>query len=234
MEICRLDRIKTLGQIASGFAHELNQPLSAILNYAAGAIELINRGEDSMDRIASGVRAVAGEAKRAGKIIQWMRSFVRKQEPSPTPVDINALIREGVRLLDHELRQAKISTRLSLGSQSTVNADSVQIIQVLVNLIRNSIEAIQADAAAASELSISSSTQGDWVKVAVKDRGCGLPAEHLNELFNPFFTTKPTGMGLGLAICRDIIAGCGGELAGAMNPDGGMTFSFTLPAAASS
>jgi PAS domain S-box-containing protein len=228
-EIWRLDRFRTMEQLSGSLAHELNQPLGAILNYADGAAELIERGKATLANISPAVRGISDEAKRAGEITRWLRTLVRDSEPRLSPVDINSLIERSVQLLNHEVRPLEVAVRTDLaGDLPKVTGDNVGIIQVLLNLLRNGVEAMRSEKASGSALRVVSYRDGDFVRVDVVDGGCGWPDGKMAQMFEPFFTTKRDGMGIGLSICRSVIGKCGGELTGKANAERGMTFSFTL------
>ena len=216
-------------QLSGSLAHELNQPLGAILNYADGAAELIERGKATLANISPAVRGISDEAKRAGEITRWLRTLVRDSEPRLSPVDINSLIERSVQLLNHEVRPLEVAVRTELaGDLPKVTGDNVGIIQVLLNLLRNGVEAMRSEKASGSALRVVSYRDGDFVRVDVVDGGCGWPDGKMAQMFEPFFTTKRDGMGIGLSICRSVIGKCGGELTGKANAERGMTFSFTL------
>jgi C4-dicarboxylate-specific signal transduction histidine kinase len=229
-EIRRLERINTLAQMAAGLAHELNQPLAAILNYSSGSVGMLREAGTTVDQVLPALEAISAEAKRAGDIIGWLRSFVRKQGPALAPLDVNVRIRQTAELMRHDLDQARITLRLDL-SEPLPNAmgGSVQIDQVLVNLIRNAVEAMRSGNADGSEIAVRTSLDQDFVKVDVIDLGCGMSPDHIGSMFEPFFTTKPDGIGMGLAISRAIVIDCGGELTASPGSNGGMTMTFTLP-----
>ncbi len=146
------------------------------------------------------------------------------------PLHINALVRESLNLLDHEIRSRAIRVKKKLEDPlPLVVADQVEIMQVLMNLMRNAVESMAVDGARGKELLLTTAREGQFVRTEVIDSGCGWPAGKLDHMFEPFFTTKPNGMGVGLSICRSIISSCGGELTGRVNPAGGAIFSFMLP-----
>ncbi len=224
-------RLNTMGEMTAVLAHELNQPLASILNYAGVSLDVVRSGEACPERIAPALQEVINETLRAGEIIRRLRAFISKREPACEAVDVNALLRDSLHLLEHDLRLASITVCLLLSDVAPVVwADPVQLAQVLVNLIRNARDAMQDPTAAGRELAITSSASTAEVRIDVVDQGCGLPSGQLPQLFNHFFTTKPAGLGMGLAISRRIIESFGGRLTGVLNPHAsGMTFRITLP-----
>jgi PAS domain S-box-containing protein len=229
-EIDRLDRINTLGQMAGGLAHELNQPLAAILNYSSGSVGMVRDAGATAEQVLPALEAISAEARRAGDIIAWLQSFIRKQEPTRRPLHVNERIRHTIELLNHNLNQARIVLSLELTEPlPAAVGGTVQVDQVLVNLIHNAIEAMQSPGAAGSAVTVRSCLDGGFIRVEVADLGCGMSADRVGSMFEPFFTTKADGIGMGLAISRAIIIDCGGELTASPGPHGGMTMSFTLP-----
>jgi two-component system sensor kinase FixL len=231
-ELTHVARLSTMGEMATGLAHELNQPLSAILNYAEGARLGVQSGKRKPQELGDDLQAIAAEAQRAGEIIRRLRSFVRKRQPRRSSLDVNELIRDTLRFAESETRINDIRLRVELAAGlPKVLADPTLVQQVVLNLVRNGIDALGHEPAGQRDLTISTAlVGGDAVEVAVCDNGRGLPGHSPDELFTPFFTTKPEGLGLGLSISRSIIEAEGGRLTGSANPERGMTFRFTLPA----
>ena len=232
-ELAHLSRVSTMGQMASGLAHELNQPLAAILNYASVCLAQIESQPGSPATALTAIQEVMNETRRAGTIISRMRSFVRKQQPQTVPLDMNELVRESVRMMEFELRHQQVRPRLELAPDlPKALGDAVQIEQVLVNLVFNALEAMGDAGSSRKGLTVrtASNDQGRSVRVCVVDTGPGMSPDDLGRLFEPFFTTKPKGMGMGLNISRSIIESLGGRLLAARNPDSGMQFCFTVPA----
>jgi two-component system sensor kinase FixL len=234
-ELAHLERLRTMGQMAAGLAHELNQPLGAIVNFAGAGRRLSAAGRLGPDRLDAVLADVQAEATRAGAIIGRLRGFVKKQAPQTAPVDVNALVADAVRLLAFDLRKAGVEPRLALAAGlPPALADPVQIGQVLVNLVRNALDAMEAVEPDRRVLTIETSVApgNDYVKVAVRDGGCGVTPDDLAKIFDAFYTTKPGGLGVGLALCRTIVEDHGGHLAAEPNAGGGMTFAFMLRPAA--
>jgi PAS domain S-box-containing protein len=231
-ELAHLSRVSTMGQMASGLAHELNQPLAAILNYASVSLRQIESKQGSSAAALTAVQEVMNETRRAGAIISRMRSFVRKQLPQTIPLDINELVRESVGMLEFELRHQRLRPCLELTPNlPRVLGDAVQIEQVLVNLLFNALESVGGARSERDALTARTAPHDDGqsVQVSIIDTGPGISPASMARLFEPFFTTKPKGMGMGLNISRSIIESLGGRLTAAPNPGRGMCFSFTVP-----
>ena len=231
-ELAHVARLSTLGEMTSGLAHELNQPLCAITTYAQTCLRVLRLGHNDQKKLNYGLEQVVKQAELAGAIFQRLRNFARK-EVQTQRVDLHELAHEVVKLIEAELAQhsIKLLTPKREGG-AFVEADPIQIEQVLLNLIRNSIDAVidlPVDRKSL-ELCIAECTD-NTVKVSLKDRGTGCPADVVARLFEPFFTTKATGMGIGLGLSQSIIETHGGRLFLDDNSIDGATFSFTLPMA---
>jgi two-component system sensor histidine kinase TtrS len=200
--------------MASGIAHELNQPLSAISNYTHGSIRMLKSGrEDIREELIEVMQRVASQAERAGEIIRQLRRFIRKEEPDRKWVDLNQLIHELVAFLEPELRKAGVSLQLQLQEGlPQLRAHDIQLEQVFLNLTRNAIEAMQDVPLQQRRLLIRSSLLGEEIQVLVEDSGHGIDEKLRSTIFEPFVTTKEQGMGLGLSISRGIIESHGGRL----------------------
>jgi C4-dicarboxylate-specific signal transduction histidine kinase len=232
--MAHLSRLSTAGQMASGLAHELNQPLAAIMNYASVALLQAESQKTSPPVLLDALREIMNETRRAGAIISRMKTFVRKQQTESAPVEVNALVEESLNLLSFELRHQEIRPRRVLAEKlPLVMADPIQIEQVIVNLVYNAMDAMKGSSPAIDALTIQTALQsgGRAVEVSVVDRGPGIAPDNMARLFEAFFTTKTNGLGMGLNICRTIIESHGGRLEAAANPGGGMRFFFTLPVA---
>ena len=213
-ELAHVARLSTMGEMASGIAHELNQPLSAISNYTRGSIRLL-QGSQEVDRgqLIEVMERVAVQAERAGEIIRQLRRLVRKEEPERRLVAINHLVHEVADFLKPELQRSKIRLDLQLGDDlPQVWVHDIQLEQVLLNLARNAMEAMQDTEPAQRILTITTRRQADELEVAVQDNGHGIDGSIRQRLFEPFVTTKRKGLGLGLSISRGIIEAHGGRL----------------------
>ncbi len=229
-ELAHLSRLSIAGEMAAGLSHELNQPLSAITTYTGACLQLLRSGTTDPDRLVNLLDKVANQGMRAGEIIRHLRAFLCKKPFQKAPVDLNRLVREVTRLADPEARRHGTRLQLDLAdSLSLVSGDGIQLQQVILNLVRNGIEAMNATPAGERKLTLRTAPAGrDAVEVAVADTGPGLAAEAMDKLFQPFFTTKPTGMGLGLSLSKSIAEAHGGKLWVTPNLHRGVTFHFTV------
>jgi len=229
-ELAHVLRLGTIDEMAAGFAHEINQPLGALANYAQGAVRRMRTGAMQPAELLPVLEAMAHEALRAGEIMRRMRDLVRKEPSEQKPVDLNGLVRESVQVVEGEARQLGIQLHLDLAPDlRPVVCNGVQIEQVILNLLRNALEAVQANAHGEGSVAITSADAGhDTVEVSVRDNGIGLP-DPSADVFAPFYSTKPLGLGMGLSISRSIIEAHHGALRAVRNANGGSTFSFTLP-----
>ena len=232
-ELAHLLRVSAMGEMAAQLAHELTQPLGAIANYAAGCRRRMEAMPGQPAELIAAVDRIGREALRAGEIIRRLREFVRKAEPRRAPVDVNAVVREVAELVDGEARERGVAVDLSLQPDlPAVEGDAVEIEQVLINLARNALEAMLESPGSTPTLTVETHLHdAATVEVLVRDTGPGL-ANGAAVIFEPFHTTKPGGLGMGLAISKTIVEAHGGTLVAAPNPIRGATFRFTLPATA--
>jgi two-component system sensor kinase FixL len=230
-ELVHVSRLTAMGELASSIAHELNQPLSAITNYMKGSAMLLNAAEIDRARLGDALNLAAEQALRAGDIIKRLREFVAKGETDHTFEDPARLMEEASALALVGARDAGLRVNLQFARDlGLVVVDKVQIQQVALNLIRNAMDAMAETSG--GELSIRArKTDAQTVTISVSDTGPGISAETLERLFQPFYTTKANGMGVGLSICRTIVEAHGGRIWVENNPRGGATFLFTLPIA---
>jgi two-component system sensor histidine kinase DctS len=224
-------RLVTMGEMASTIAHELNQPLSAIASYTTGCLNLLEGQEVPRGDLQEALRKTAQQTQRAGRIIRRVHDFVRKSEPTRSPVRINAVVEEAVGFADAEARKRRVRIQARLADEvPDIHGDPILLQQVVLNLLRNAMDAMAATPPADREIRIATEARdGDSVTVSISDRGCGIPAEMRGKLFEPFFTTKAEGMGMGLNICRSIMELHRGRVWAEPNPGGGTVFSFSLP-----
>lgn len=231
-ELVHVSRLSAMGEMASALAHELNQPLAAISNYMKGSRRLLAGSPDpNAARIESALDKAAEQAIRAGNIIRRLRDFVLRGESERRVESVAKLLEEAAALGLVGAREAGVLLKFELDpANDLVVADRVQIQQVLVNLLRNAMEAMAESAR--RELFVTNARVADsMIEIAVADTGPGLPDEVLANLFQPFFTTKEAGMGVGLSISRTIVEAHGGQMRAETNAAGGASFRFTLPAA---
>lgn len=222
-------RLTTMGEMASSLAHELNQPLTAISNYSMGAVAMVKSGRFNPDTLISALEKAAHQAERAGKIISRIREFVKRSEPRRQSVPLMPILDNAVAFADIDARKRQIHIELHLPDPLPhVHADPILIEQVLLNLLKNGVEAMENSDYPTLHVYVSPQ-EADMLEVAVVDRGYGL--KDPERLFEPFYSTKNEGLGMGLNICRTIIESHHGRLWATANPDGGTIFRFTLPCA---
>jgi two-component system sensor kinase FixL len=231
-ELVHISRLTALGEMSSALAHELNQPLSAIANYLTGAQRLLARQHDpTSKRVSVALNKAVEQALRSGEIIRRLREFVSRGETSHRPESVAKLVEEASALALVGARQLGVRVVFDLSARvDHVLVDKVQIQQVVLNLIRNAVEAM-ADSPR-RELTVASAPGPDgMVDISIVDTGPGIAAEVAAKLFQPFVTTKAHGMGVGLSICRTIVEAHGGQIWAEPNPGGGTAFHLTVPQA---
>ena len=224
-------RLVTMGELASTLAHELNQPLAAIASYNAGCVNKLEAGNFSRDELIQASHKLGKQAQRAGQIIRRVYEFVRRSEPKREPCSINGIVDDAVALIDADARKrgVRIGTRLA-ADLPEVLADRVMIEQVILNLVRNGIDAAAECQGEERSIEVLTRLDGDMVTAGVVDSGPGIAPEVAGKLFAPFFTTKEHGMGMGLNICRSIVELHKGRLWHEPGPHGGTVFWFSIPA----
>jgi C4-dicarboxylate-specific signal transduction histidine kinase len=213
-ELAHMTRLSTLGEMASGIAHEINQPLTAIASYCESALALLKLQPQPPESLVEIVKRTTEQAHRAAAIIRQLRDFTAKRKDTMEALGINALVRKSIRLLDWELRNTNTTIELQLaGDGCRILANKVQIEQVIVNLVRNSLDAIREAGRAEGHISLQSNLlPNDLVEISVTDNGTGVSADMVDRLFKPFQSRKPGGTGLGLSVSRSIIESHGGKL----------------------
>ncbi|TDJ45020.1 MAG: PAS domain-containing sensor histidine kinase [Gammaproteobacteria bacterium] len=224
-------RLTTMGEMAAAMAHEINQPLAAIANYASAAERLLEAGPENIDDVQSALARIKAQSHRAGDIIRKLRSFVRPDSASLIAADLKATIEEISALAELDARANNISLKIEIAEHMPgIVADGLQIQQVILNLLRNGIDAMIDTEPANRSLELHGYVSGaDEVRIDVIDQGHGISDDVAANLFTPFYTTKPGGMGMGLAISQTIVKSHGGTLGFENNPGGGTTFYVTLP-----
>jgi two-component system, LuxR family, sensor kinase FixL len=231
VELAHVARISTMGELAASLAHELNQPLTAILSNAQAALRFLSSKPADIEEVHEILQDIVEDNRRAGEVIRRMRALVKKEGIEFASLDFTGLIREVVALVhsDAILQNTKISLRLK-DDLPTVLGDKVQLQQVVLNLLLNAFDAMKGYSPLEREVEVHVEPYGaKMIKVAVSDRGTGLSLDKLDKIFEPFYTTKGEGLGMGLSICRSIIEAHGGNLWAENNPDRGATFYFTVP-----
>ena len=229
-ELAHVTRVTTLGEMTGSIAHELNQPLGAVVNNASACVRWL--AANNLEEARQSATLIIADVHRAGEIIGRIRALAKKTPPRKEWLDINETILEVVALARSEIQKNRVSLQTQLSSDlPLILGDRIQLQQVILNLIINAIEAMSGAGDGPRELQVGSAKdESQGVRVAVRDSGPGLDPESLDHLFTAFFTTKPQGMGMGLAISRSIIEVHGGRLWATSNKDKGATFQFTLPA----
>jgi PAS domain S-box-containing protein len=223
-------RLTTMGEMASSLAHELNQPLTAIANYSMGAVAMVKSGNAKMETLLPALEKAASQAQRAGKIISRIRDFVKRSEPRRQAIQIQTVMDNAISLAEIHSRKRQVAISHKVPENlPDVFADPILIEQVLLNLLKNGLESMEHSAV--ETLVVAVTLHDNQIEVAVTDRGHGLSDPE--RLFEPFFSTKTEGLGMGLNICRTIIESHHGRLWAVSNPEGGTTFRFTLPCVSS-
>lgn len=220
-------RSATLAEIGSTLAHEINQPLMAIASYSDACILLLSKQSYDTQAVIEALEKCRAQAVRAGQIIERMRDFLQRRTPNLVVCTIDDIIAEAVQSLELELQEVGIAVDLSLTEQLPIVCDRTLIMQAIINLLHNAIEAIQVQP---GRIRLTSQRHTpETIRLSISDNGPGIPPEIADQLYTPFYTTKPQGLGLGLCICRSVIEAHGGRLWHETNVDGGTTFHFTLP-----
>ena len=232
-ELAHMTRVATMGELTASLAHEINQPLAAILSNAQAAQRLLASGRMNGQEIREILADIVADDQRAGEVIRRMRAVLRRGESNPTILDVNDLVAEAIGLVRGEMILQNVALSLDLSSEPCwVHGDRIQLQQVLLNLMMNALDAMKDTTDGGRRVIVrTAATNGRDVKVSVEDSGTGVQAEKLEQIFEPFVTTKPHGLGLGLSICRSIIQAHGGRIGTTNGVDRGATFWFTLPAA---
>jgi PAS domain S-box-containing protein len=231
-ELAHIARVSTMGELAASIAHEVNQPLAAVVTNANASLRWLGAAEPNVDEARAAINRIVREGNRAADVIGRIRSLLKKAPPHVAAFDINELVNEVLMLTNHEIRRHGVSLRTELApALPPVRGDSVQLRQVILNLVMNAIEATSAAPGGPRELTVLSQKQPpDAVAVAVRDSGVGIESANIDQIFKPFFTTKSSGMGMGLAIARTAIESHGGRLWATPNSGRGATFQFSVPA----
>jgi two-component system, LuxR family, sensor kinase FixL len=229
--LLHVSRLRSMGQMAAALAHELNQPLTATTNYVRAALRLLDAAEPNLPRVRQAMNLAAQQTVRSGEIIRRLRAFVARGEVTRRPESVAKLIEEASALALVGAKEHGIKVLIRIEAHlPKAEVDRVQIQQVLLNLIRNAVESMEG--CDIRELTVGTVAQDGAVLVSIADTGGGIPPEIEAKLFQPFVTTKPEGMGIGLSICRTIVEAHGGRLWVQPNAGTGSVFNFTLPVAA--
>ncbi len=231
-QLAHVARVASMGEMASAIAHEVNQPLTAIANYASASLRLMQDNRMSPPEAMAVMKQLADEAERAGEVVRKMRGFVRGEEGHPVRIAVAELFADVLRLSGPEARAQNVVLEVEAGSGSlAVTADVIQLQQVLLNLVRNAIEAITGAVATTRQVTLTARpADNGMVEIRVADSGPGIAMDDLDQVFTPFHTTKADGVGIGLALSRSIVEAYGGRLWASATPSGAM-FHLTIPAA---
>ena len=228
-ELAHVSRVSVIGEMTSGLAHELRQPLAAIRNYSEGGIRRIDRRSGDGDGIRKALVHITEQAGRAGQIISRVRGYLKKREPREEAVDVNHAIQEAMRFFEPDASRNDVSVTLDLRPNlPAISGDLIEIEQLIINIARNSLEAM-ATTAEPKRIRILTSRERGLIRVDIKDNGPGLNPAFEKEIWQPFSTSKDGGLGLGLAICRSIVEAHGGKIQAASLDEGGAIVTFWLP-----
>jgi len=231
LQLAHANRLETMGQLTASIAHEVKQPIAAVVTNAQAALRWLRLDPPDLDEVRQALDRIIRDSGRAGSVIQRIRNLSKKASSHDDRVEISATVSEVIELTRNEVMKSGVSVRTELtGGLPLVRGDRIELQQVIVNLILNAVEAMRDMKEGARELMIATgrNESGD-ILVSVRDSGPGLPPAAQENLFKAFYTTKPSGMGLGLSICHSIVEGHGGRLWASDNAPRGAMFQFTLP-----
>jgi two-component system, LuxR family, sensor kinase FixL len=229
--LAHMARLSTVGELMASISHEVNQPLYAIANFSSAINTLLESGgELNREQLRRFNDEIGKNAVRAGEIIRRVRSYVGRGPTQWDSVDLGKVVEDSVALLAAEARRRRVQVKLELAPLlPLVTADAVGIQQVVVNLVRNAMEAMEDESPRERTVVVRSTLHAGSIELAIEDSGAGIHDEELTQLFHPFFTTKPDGMGMGLSISKTIVEAHGGMIWATRNDGGGSTFHFTIP-----
>jgi signal transduction histidine kinase len=229
-DLAHVIRVSSLGELTASIAHEVNQPLGAVLFNAEAGLSWLDHEQPNLEEAHASFERIIRDSTRAGDVIRRIRTLAKKADTKMAPLNLNEVLSEALTLVQHDLLSFRVALRMEQASAlPMILADKVQLQQVILNLVINGIEAMQSVTNRARELVIRSEHDDQQVLVTVTDCGVGFSADNAGQLFNTFFTTKSSGMGMGLSICRSIIELHGGRIWAAPNVPHGATIEFTLP-----
>jgi signal transduction histidine kinase len=231
-ELAHINRIVTISALTSALAHEINQPLAAMRSYAQAALRFMDKDQPEYNSVRKALQGIVADNKRAAAVVNRLRDLVKKDTGHWETLEINSIINVVIGLINSEIVLRNATIKLDLHSSVPVfHGDSIQIQQVLINLLTNALDAMDGQSIEARTITISTRPENsNGIMISISDSGRGISADKIQAIFAPFHTTKPKGMGLGLAICKSIIEAHGGKIWADNNSDGGAIFSLTLPA----
>jgi signal transduction histidine kinase len=231
-ELARLSRVLSMGELTASIAHEISQPLTAVVSNGDACLQWLSSDPPNVQKARQSTEKIIQDGARAGAVVSRIRALFKKEEPVKNWVRINDIIHELIEFLRHEAASRQISIRPQLDpSVPLVKADRVQLQQVVLNLVMNAMDAFAEAPATQREIVISTGVHEDEVLISVIDGGTGLNPQVIERIFDPFFTTKESGVGVGLSISKSIVESHDGQLWARPNPRGGAIFEFTLPIA---
>jgi signal transduction histidine kinase len=230
--VAHLNRVGAIGEMAGAFAHELNSPLGAVVNNAQAARRFLLAGPERGDEVAACLDDIVGDARRAGEVVRRMRGHLRREDVEPVQVDVSAVIRDAVHLVAMDARDRGVDLTVDVSpGLPTLRGDDVQLVQVVLNLVVNALDAVRDEPRERRRVRVGASPSGHGVEIQVADTGPGIPPAQAQRVFEPFFTTKKVGLGLGLAITRSIVEAHGGTITASPAEGRGSVFRVVLPAA---
>jgi two-component system sensor kinase FixL len=230
-ELAHLTRVATVGELTTSLAHELNQPLTAIMSNAQAVQRLLGSDTPDMSEVRDALTDIVNDNRRAGEVIRSLRKLLKQEDPQRKPVDINEIIQETISLVNSDFAISNISLTIDLSAElPSIVGDRIQLQQVILNLILNAVEAMRDVESDSRDLIVRTRyDDSSTITVEVQDSGIGIDAGKLGKVFDPFFTTKPDGLGMGLSINRTIIETHGGRIWATQSLEGGAIFSFNIP-----
>jgi PAS domain S-box-containing protein len=230
-DLAHVNRVSTLGELTASISHEVNQPIAGVVTNADAALRFLAASPPDLEEVREALDAIGKDGKRAGEILGRIRALVRKAPAQKEQFDINQAILEVIALTRTEVQRSGVTLQTQLHpALPPVLGDRIQLQQVVLNFILNAIEAMSGVDKYSRNVVVSTAKDSDGIIVAVRDTGVGIDADNADRLFQPFYTTKASGMGMGLSICRSIVEAHGGRVRATRNADAGATFEFTLPA----
>jgi signal transduction histidine kinase len=231
LDLAHINRVSMMGELSASIAHEINQPLAGIVSNGSAGLRFLAGDTPDVEETREALRDIVRDGKRAGEIIKRIRALTKRTELPREQLDLNETIREVLALVGDEAKKNGVTVRTQLADEvSPIQGDRVQLQQVLLNLVMNAIQAMSSVSGRERQLVIATrNIDHDQVQVTVEDSGPGLDPDKLSKIFEPFYTTKAGGMGMGLSICRSILQNHGGRLWATANEGPGASFHFTLP-----